>query len=160
MSTVSQENGKRFQHVWWQSLLPLVGVTAGVVVGILFYDFGIFSSYHVRHDFDEIFNYRKTGHCDAFSERTIIDSVNWWQKCINERDGWDDDELPIATWKIHGISIEKDKAFLQVELMRDTTLLEYELAKNGHGLPDKGYLVNYQMTRLNGDWYLDQRVSR
>lgn len=142
-----------------QILLASAILLSAVAFFISTYDFGITSSYYVRHDFDNMFQKRMAGDCEAFADNNIIDADKWKQRCIKERDEGDEHTLPVVGWKITEMSINNDQAFLQVELKRDTFTTELKLATGGHKIPAGGYRVNYQMIRKNGHWYLNQALK-
>jgi len=98
-------------------------------------DIGINSKYFIRKDFNNAFLSRKTGNCSVFKKYIIRDVEKWGERCIKEKDR----EYPlIKLFSIKEITINKNLAFLQTELERDS----------------ESYLVTYNMQRTNKDKFL------
>jgi hypothetical protein len=129
---------------------------------LLSFDFGLFSSYHVKHDFNEMFQKRMTGNCEAFAQKILIGRDEWKERCIGERERLEDTDVPIVGWEIIDISINGDEAFLQVELERDPREAKLLFAADGREFPEEdwGYRVNYQMKKEAYDWYLNQEINK
>ena len=118
------------------------------------YDIGLNSSYFIKRDFATAFIARQTGDCETFQSYHLQEAGEWLARCINERNR--EDVYPIKSFKLKNINIRGNEAFLQVEIERDNYRVTTQLAIKGHQLPEGGYLVNYQMKRLNGRWFFNQ----
>lgn len=130
----------------WKIILPFGIIVISVILYFLFvFDVGINSKYFVQRDFDNAFLYRKTGNCTAFKSYLLRDVEKWGERCIKENDR---DYPPIENFLIKDISINRDSAFLQVELERNYrgSVETLELLKELEGL-EKSYLVTYTLQR-------------
>lgn len=136
-------------------LISVLIIASAILITLLFiFDVGISSSYHVKKSFNYAFTKRMVGDCDAFLTKVVSDRLDWNKKCVEERDS--SGSLPITKFSIEGISINKNRAYLKVELFRDDYNYRRKLASSGHKYPEEGRVINYVMKKVNGKWYLDQ----
>ena len=134
-------------------------ILLAVLISFFFiYDIGLNSRYFIQRDFRNAFLYRQTGNCDGFKSYHLQDADAWFERCVKEKTK--DDGFPIKSFKIEEISIDGNKAFLQVELERDAYAVAAALAEKGHKLPEGGYLVTYTMERINGHWFFNQVLDQ
>jgi len=103
-----------------------------------FYDIGLNSKYFVKKDFTEAFLLRQTGDCEEFVKYLNQDWANWDLRCYQEKSSVNS----IKNFKIKNITINGARSFLQVELLRNKD----------------SYVVNYEMVRSKGRWFIDQRI--
>ncbi len=116
-----------------------------VVLGILifftfFYDIGLNSKYFVQRDFSKAFLLRKTGNCEEFIKYINQDWYKWISRCYEEKNR--ENTYSIKEFKVKDVTINGNRSFLQVELKREKD----------------DYLVNYEMKRIRGKWFIDQQI--
>lgn len=114
-----------------------------LLFGVFVVDLGINSKYFIRKDFNNAFNYRVTGDCEAFVRFVNRDTENWRKDCESEKGNQIE---KIRNFKIQAISYNfgSDRAFLQVELSRRS------------GASDSAYSVNYELKKVGLSWKIDQ----
>lgn len=115
-----------------------------VVVVVIFFggyflfvfDIGLNSEYFVKSDFNNAFYARMAGDCDKFGSYIVPEyRQEWFDRCLEEKRR--DDTVPIGKFEIKEVSMNDDKAFLQVALTRRISRGE-----------DSNYDVNYEMTKI------------
>lgn len=129
--------------VFFAIALALILMLA-ILYSLFIYDIGFNSTKFVTNDFNKIFNYRSSGNCDEFGRYVIQDHAkNWFERCLEEKER--NDKVPIKHFSIINITTSGDKAFLQVEIVRDNPLDQDKELK---------YSVNYQMIKVPKKWFL------
>jgi hypothetical protein len=112
-----------------------------------FYDIGFNSKYFIKKDFSQAFLLRQTGNCEEFVKYLNKDWANWVSRCYEEKEV-KNDKVPIKDFAVKKITINGDRSFLQVEIHRDNIIKSSELE----------YIVNYEMLRIKGRWFIDQQI--
>ncbi len=130
-------------------------------------DLDLISKFFVKRDFNNAFLARQTGNCDEFEKYFLLPSPNdllnlalggekeinttpllaYWCKIEKDSGG------SIKNFKVLNITINSDRAYLQIELKKDNYFEYLDMAKKGHKPPESGYLVNYEMKKVDGRWY-------
>ncbi|MCX6759000.1 MAG: hypothetical protein NT012_00295 [Candidatus Nealsonbacteria bacterium] len=125
----------------------IVLVLVFVLLSSFVIDVGINSIFFIKRDFNQAFTYRATGDCDSFVNYLSRDTEKWKKTCEEEKSH---NAEPIRNFEIQNIShrFGSDRAFLQVELTRNTT--------EGK---DYSYSVNYEMRKFGFDWKIDQEMK-
>ncbi|GEM_PF-1458602 len=101
-------------------------------------DIGITTEWFVKRDFTKAFQARMAGNCDKFGEYIVSRyRERWVERCLDEKRSRND-LIPIGYFEIKEISMNGDKAFLQVALTRRTPKGE-----------NSSYDANYEMKKLN-----------
>lgn len=122
-------------------------VLAGVLfIGFFILDIGINSKYFIEKDFNNAFQYRVTGDCDAFASYINVDEKGWKERCESEKT---QDVASIREFKIQNISHKflSNRAFLQVELTRKTAD------------KDNAYSASYEMMKVGFGWRINQELK-
>ncbi len=123
-------------------------ITAIAIVFIFIIDIGINSKYHISKSFTDTFQKRMSGDCDSFKNKVFsVYQKDWYNRCLKEKDR--QNTVPIRFFEIKEISVSNKNAFLLVELSRDS----------GDGKKVINYVVNYQMIKLRGKWFLNQNIE-
>ena len=129
----------------------VLGIAAAFLVlvfaGLFLFDIGINSKFFIKKDFNQAFQYRTTGDCNAFANYVYRDTQKWKERCEEEKT---QDKEPIRNFEVQQISHKflSDRAFLQVELTRN-----FETKK------DYSYSVNYEMKKDGLKWKIDQEIK-
>jgi hypothetical protein len=119
---------------------------------LFIFDIGLNSKYFVKRDFNTAFLARKTGNCNLFKEYVYTDKEKWGEQCIQEKD---QEKPPIKEFFIKEITIDGNRAFLQVNLKREILpKFAFELSKEQIEIIEKGYMVNYDLIRDNSDRFI------
>jgi len=95
-----------------------------------------------KKDFSRAFEARITGNCDKFSDYLLKDFDNWSNKCLREKKLQTD---PFYSFKVLGVTVSGDKAFIQAELVR--------------GIQKMTYPVTYEMKLDDGKWKINQNAN-
>lgn len=121
-----------------------------ILVALLFLvDIGINNKFFIKKDFNNAFNYRTAGDCDAFIKFVNKDINRWKEDCEKEKSN-SDKMQPIRSFEIQKISTSfgSNRAFLQVELKRNYS--------NNIELKEGTYSVNYELQKVGLTWKIDQ----
>jgi len=137
----------------WFVLLILLIISVILIIYFSFIlDIGINSKYFVKRDFNTAFIARKTGNCEVFKSYIYNDKDKWGKRCINEKDLSSD---AIDKFFIKGITINGNDAFIQVQLLRNIPpSIRIELNETQLKALSEGYLVNYDLIKVNSDKFL------
>lgn len=124
-------------------LLCVTGLVLFVILIFFtfFYDIGLNGKYFVKRDFSRAFLLRQTGNCEEFIKYVNQDWYRWISACYEEKRNTNFGH-PIKEFKVKEITINGDRSFLQVELKRE----------------EDDYVVNYEMKRIRGKWFIDQQM--
>ena len=135
----------------WVILIIFIFLILTILYFLFVLDIGLNGKYFIRRDFNNAFLARQTGNCDAFIN--YIDEKfqgGWRERCLEEKSRKEDSSRPIITFSIKNITINNNRAFLQVELEREPTLAQkIALEKELSGEIDLKYLVNYELVKNN-----------
>lgn len=134
------------------SIIASVSVIGIVLMSLFVIDIGLNRKYFIRQDFEEAFKNRMTGNCDAFSRYVAEDYRNDWKdRCLNEKNRTEATFIPISSFTITEITVEKNKAFLSVELERQVSLDD-----------DLMYDVTYELLNIDSSliprWVINQEL--
>lgn len=89
------------------------------------------------------------GDCESFIQKIEPQyRAGWNERCVDERTM--NNTRPIRDFRIIEMSINNNRAFLLVELTRDSD------SKNSQS---NNYVVNYEMIRRGGVWTLNQEIK-
>ncbi|MEX0621815.1 MAG: hypothetical protein WD187_02395 [Candidatus Woykebacteria bacterium] len=124
-------------------LLVIVLAVFALYFGFLA-DVGTHSRYFARRDFNNAFAARQTGNCDLFESYMVNDQDKWNDRCVEESKSVDE-KASIESFSIENITVNGNKAFLQVKLKRDLFGVELEEGKK----LDLDYTANYTMEKTN-----------
>ena len=111
-----------------------------IIVCTFFYDIGLNSKFFIKRDFTRAFLLRQTGNCFGFIEYVNFDKDEMKRRCDTEKNRTDYRIDPIKRFVIKGITVNRYRAFLLVEIQRGNKTNE----------------LNYEMRRNNGKWFLNQ----